>query len=115
MTEPATEASTEVPTEAADAPQCELAVDEMANSMTGFDELAITKAFGKPLGTLGAHDEFQFLRALIFTHRRRKGDNDATAYKAAQVLPISDVNIYFSDDLVESGKDSSPTETAPSS
>jgi hypothetical protein len=96
-------------------------VEELADSLTGFDEIAIKKAFGVPFSALAPNekgeggDVFQFLRSLVFVHRRREGENDVTAYNAAQNLTTSEVNTYFAEESVESGKDSSPSEQTPTS
>lgn len=98
---------------------CDQTVEELADSLTGFDEIAIKKAFGVPFAALAPNekgvggDVFQFLRSLVFTHRRREGDNDTTAYNAAQALTTSEVNDYFADESVESGKDDSALATSP--
>lgn len=95
---------------------CEQSADEFADTLTGFDEIAIKKAFGIPFSSLAPDekgsrgDAFQFLRCLIFVHRRRQGDNDITAYNAAQNLVMGDVVHYFADEDEESGKDNSTPE-----
>lgn len=102
-------------------PQCDQTVEEIADSLTGFDEIAIKKAFGVPFSALAPDekgqggDVFQFLRSLAFTHRRREGDNDVTAYNAAQGLTTAEVNGYFAEESAESGKDSSAPEQTPTS
>jgi hypothetical protein len=97
-------------------------VEELADSLTGFDEIAIKKAFGVPFASLSPNekgeggDVFQFLRTLVFIHRKREGDNDVTAFNAAQALTTAEVNGYFADESAESGKDNStPGQTLPSS
>lgn len=98
---------------------CDQTTEELADSLTGFDEIAIKKAFGVPISALSPDqkgqggDVFQFLRALIFVHRRREGENDITAYNSAQNLRTAELNAYFADESAESGKDSSAPETPP--
>lgn len=103
-------------------PDCDQTVQDLADSLTGFDEIAIKKAFGVPFSTLAPNekgeggDAFQFLRSLVFVHRRREGDNDVTAYNTAQGMTTHEVNGYFAEESAESGKDdSSPDETPTSS
>ncbi len=102
-------------------PQCDQTVEEIADSLSGFDEIAIKKAFGVPFSALAPDengkggDVFQFLRSLAFTHRRREGDNDITAYNAAQTLTTAEVNGYFAEESGESGKDNSELEQTPTS
>lgn len=96
-------------------------VEELANSLTGFDEIAIKKAFGATFASLSPNekgeggDVFQFLRALVFVHRKREGDNDITAFNAAQALTTTEATSYFADESAESGKDSSTPEETPTS
>lgn len=98
---------------------CDQTVEELADSLTGFDEIAIKKAFGVPFSALAPNEQglggdvFQFLRSLIFVHRRREGENDVTAYNTAQSLKTGEVNAYFAEESAESGKDSSAPETTP--
>ena len=102
-------------------PQCDQTVEEIADSLTGFDEIAIKKAFGVPFSALAPNekgeggDVFQFLRALAFTHRRREGDSDITAWNTAQGMSTSEVNGFFAEESAESGKDNSPSEQTPMS
>lgn len=94
-------------------------VEELANSLTGFDEIAIKKAFGVPFAILAPNekgeggDALQFLRSLIFVNQRREGDNDITAYNTAQGMTMGEVNDYFSETSAESGKDNSTTGEPP--
>jgi hypothetical protein len=96
-------------------------VEELADSLTGFDEIAIRKAFGATFASLSPNekgeggDVFQFLRALVFVHRKREGDNDITAFNAAQGLTTGEVNSYFAEESAESGKDDSTPEVRPTS
>ena len=93
--------------------------EELADSITGFDEIAIKKAFGVAFAALAPNekgeggDVLQFLRALVFVHRRREGDNDITAYNTAQGLTMSEINGFFPEESAESGKDNSALETTP--
>lgn len=94
----------------------ELTVEETAESLNGFDEQAIKKTFGAPVGKLGAEDPTQFMRALVFVCRRRDGEDDMTAYNAAQTMSMGEVNGYFAEESVESGKDAgTPSETPTTS
>lgn len=96
-------------------------VHEIANSITGFDRIAIKKAFGVPFTTLAPDekgqggDSLEFLTALIFTHRRREGDNDITAYNTAEGMTIPEITEYFAEESAESGKDNSAPEMTPTS
>lgn len=87
-------------------------VEEVADSLTGFDEIAIKKAFGVPFSALAPNekgqggDVFQFLRSLVFVNLRREGENDVAAYTGAQQMTTGEVNGYFAEESAESGKDS---------
>lgn len=87
-------------------------------SLTGFDEIAITREFGEDISRLvpdkngeGGHP-FGFLRALVFVHQRREGLKDREAYKAAQEIPIGDLQSYFSDEAAADLDPDDPDTTA---
>lgn len=111
MTELTTTPETEAP-----GPATELTADEAFDSLTGFDEIAITKAFGKAITAMSGDrsEAFTWLRALVFVLGRRNGAKDAEAYAAAMALPLRELNTYFTpepadvdpdDPDSESGKD----------
>lgn len=91
--------------------------DEMLESLTGFDELAIEKAFDADWQTLVTQKQTMFLRALIFVQLRRDGKSDKDAKNAVMELSLKAANDFFADDEVpdldpdqpdsESGKDDS--------
>lgn len=75
---------------------------DMFNSLTGFEEIAIKRQFGVPISTLSGtkkHDgePMQFLRALVFAAERRAGATDAAAFETAQNMALGDVMAYFPD------------------
>lgn len=91
---------------------------EFYDSLTGFDEIAIRKAFGVTVTALGDEkaptgDPTMFARSLRFVAFRREGLSDAEAKEAVLALPWRDVDGYFADDVeampddptTESGKD----------
>lgn len=68
---------------------------EMTDSLTGFDELAIKGAFKVTLKDVNT-DPVLLLRALVFVDkRRREGLNDKQAYQAAMEMRLGDVQVYF--------------------
>jgi hypothetical protein len=79
-----TETETEKPT-----------VEDVTGSLTGFDELAIEKAFGHGIGDLGGT---MTLRALVFTLERRTKVTDKDAYGAAMRKTLAEVRDTFADD-----------------
>ena len=68
---------------------------QYGDSLTGFDEVAIAKAFGANLDTLAAKGGLEAVRALIFVHRRREGDNDKVAKAFALEATRREVADYF--------------------
>lgn len=95
----------------------EITANDMFESLTGFDEIAIASYFGDRVTVLAKRaqpdaedlDPFTFLRALIFVDKRRNaGLNDPDAYKAVQGLSIAETQDYFADkDEDEAGKEPS--------
>lgn len=71
-----------------------MSADDMFMSLTGFDELAIKKAFGSDVFTL-REEPGMFLRALVFVWARREGKTDVEAKNAAMEMAFSDVQGTF--------------------
>lgn len=69
-----------------------LSASEVLDSLTGYDEDAITKVFGAPVTDL---DGTKFLRALLFGNERHSGKSDEDAMKAVQSLTISKLKDRF--------------------
>lgn len=70
--------------------------DEVFESLNGFDEIAIERAFGE-ITSLKDRPMF-FLRALVFIERRREGLNDKDAKQAAMDATMRDLTDYFATD-----------------
>jgi hypothetical protein len=97
-----------------------MSANALTDTINGFDELAISKAFGEDITTLKGKP-LMFLRAMAFVDHRRQGMKDAPAYKAAMLILSKDLADYFPDDPQESdpsefedpvtdeGKDEQPT------
>jgi hypothetical protein len=87
--------------------------EEVFDSLTGFDELAIAAQFGHTITDLAENQVTMFGRALAFVVLRRDGKTDADAKSAAFDLPMKVLNEEFfatgNDD--ESGKDEQPEES----
>jgi hypothetical protein len=82
---------------------------EIVDSVNGFDEVAIIRAFGQPLDTLTGT---LTLRALVFLVERRGGMKDIDAYQSV-MAPRSDVIAdRFAVEVDDSGK-ADTTENAP--
>lgn len=67
-------------------------VEDAARSLTGFDELAIARAFGADLSALTGT---MTTRAIVFVLQRRAGLDDAAAYKAAMTLSLGECEAQF--------------------
>lgn len=62
--------------------------EEIARSLTGFDEIAIEQSFGKPLDSLS---DTMAGRALSFVMSRREGSNDKEAYGACMRATLGEI------------------------
>lgn len=104
-------------------PTCDLTADDMFDSLTGFDEIAVRQAFGGVnVYALSKTDPLQLARCLVFVDQRRRDLKDREAFKAAQGFTLAEVYDYFADDEVDpedpdtdQGKDAAATETTPPS
>lgn len=65
---------------------------ETLESLTGFDEIAIEKAFGREFDDLGGRAT---VRALIFIQRKRAGDSDKDAKNYALEVAIGKLDDHF--------------------
>lgn len=72
-------------------------MQEVLDSITGFDEIAITQAFGRYFAVL-CEDATMLGRAAIFIDQRRGGKTDAEAKDIAMSMRMGEVNDYFPDD-----------------
>lgn len=91
MTTPASVTSTAAPsTETSTAAL--LDPEEVAGSVTGFDEIAIARAFGQELTDLS---ELKSLRALAFVLARRRGLDDTAAYNEVMGQSLNEVMALF--------------------
>lgn len=103
----------------------DVTAEEVTESITGFDEIAVEKHFdGLDLYMDGERKPIKMLRALIFVHLRHTagehGKDTATA-EAAMAMPLSDVQAYFKPDTeanpadpdTDSGKGDSPVDSEP--
>lgn len=84
---------------------------EVLQSLTGYDEIAVEKAFGSPITTLANINRSTFGRALVFAIRLHAGDKHEPAKTYAMGLTIGEIDDHFADDDddelpgSESGKD----------
>jgi len=90
----------------------EQTVEEFAESLTGFEEIAITKQFGGELDSLPGS---MAGRAMVFTDLVRSGAAVDDAYRQSMEMGLKAVNKYFAEDdeitpnapTTDSGKDDS--------
>ncbi len=76
---------------------CDVSAGTLFLTLTGFDEIAISRAFGSPIEELRPRP-FMFLRACAFVHQRRGGAKDAVAHKTVMDLSVQALGDYFPDD-----------------
>lgn len=87
--------------------ETKLTAEEVLESLTGFDEMAILQHFGRNVSAL-TEDQSTLARALVFVLKRRDGDSDDTARNLALEMTLKDVTDYFAEESEadeESGKD----------
>ncbi|NGN92646.1 hypothetical protein G5C66_07830 [Nocardioides sp. KC13] len=81
----------------------EKTADEVFESLNGFDEIAIEKAFGEI--TSLKDKPMMFLRALLFTEHRREGKTDKEAKQAAMDATMRELTDYFrADEDIDAGE-----------
>lgn len=80
---------------------------ETLESLNGFDEIAIEKAFGKEFDDLGGRAT---VRALIFIQRKRAGDNDKDAKTFALSVPMGQLDDHFAKPAEEVDEDDPETD-----
>ena len=94
---------------------CDTSAGDFFLSLTGFDEIAISREFGEDVSRLLPNKDndggnpFRWLRSLVFVHQRREGLKDREAFKAAQEIPIRQLQDYFADDEPELDPDDPDT------
>lgn len=72
--------------------------DEVLDTCTGYDELAIEKAFGADVETLiNSGQGLKYLRALAFVQELHGGAKHDEAKKTALSLPVKALNDRFSE------------------
>ena len=98
--------------------QTDVTLSEISESLTGFEELDIEKAFGRTYAQIAADDNFtMFGRALIAVHLSRTQSIPYTeAYDQAMRMPIRDLDDYFApDEELDPDEPETPAGKEPSS
>jgi len=91
--------------------------EEVFDSITGFDEIAISTHFGRTIQDLAETEPSMFGRALVFVVKRREGLEDAEARKAALTMTLKECNedFFATPSEEEAGKGEQPKPSPPSS
>lgn len=86
-------------------PVTEITPSEMFQSLTGFDEIAIAKTFGRPVTAIAKTEPTTYVRALVFVHHRRTvGVKDHEARAHVLNMTLGQVETYFADEPTPSGR-----------
>lgn len=83
-------------------------IDEVLESINGFEEVAVEKAFGAdPIELAQGQKLMKFTRAMVFVVKKREGLNDLQARQAAMEMTMADLQTFFvmSDDDDEDPKE----------
>lgn len=94
----------------------EQTAEEAFESLTGFDEIAISQKFAGTVSEMAEKQPLMFVRALVFVFKRRDGLSDDEAWTAALNLTMKELGDYFAESSAEeSGKDEQPEESPATS
>jgi O6-methylguanine-DNA--protein-cysteine methyltransferase len=94
----------------------QISVNEMAESLTGFEEIAIEQHMGIDIYADAEQKGVKALRALVFVHLTRGGQNAHEAKQSAMGMTLRECNAYFQaeedevepeEPVTEVGKDAS--------
>lgn len=85
-------------------------VSEMIESLTGFEEIAIAKAFDSDIFGLLNRAPTTAGRALVFIDRKRGGETDKEAKNHALSLTLKAVDEYYAEDEDEVMEEEPTTE-----
>lgn len=90
--------------------------EQVFDTVTGFDEIAIAQHFGRTVQELAEKDASMFGRALVFVVKRRDGASDDEARNAALGMTFGEFQAFFAEPTeVEAGKDEPPGESPAAS
>lgn len=96
-----------------------ITIGDMLESLTGFEEIAISKHFDADIATLLASQATMAGRSLVFINLKRSGMTDSAAKQSAMEMTLKVVDDYFAEDdeepmpeepVTEAGKDDWPDE-----
>jgi hypothetical protein len=72
--------------------------EEMFESLTGFEEVAVSQHFNAEVGNLAESKPTMFLRAMVFTHLVREGRTPKEAKAEVMGMTLKACNGYFAED-----------------
>lgn len=72
--------------------------DQLFESLTGFEEIAISERFGVSIAKLAEHNETVFMRALVFTDMVRGGMKLGDARNMVMGMRLADVKEWCLDE-----------------
>jgi hypothetical protein len=93
--------------------QTEQTLEEVSDSLTGFDEIAIAQQFGRNVADLAQHDPSMFSRTLLFVVKRRAGLSDEEAKNAALGMTMKECADFFAETSQEEPGKDEPSEEQP--
>lgn len=95
--------------------QIDQTAEQVFDSVTGFDEIAISTHFGRTVQELAEKDASMFGRALVFVVKRREGLADDEARNAALGLTFGEFQAFFAEPSEEEAGKDEPSEASPAS
>lgn len=87
----------------------ELTAEDFFRTITGYDEIAVSRAFKEDIAALRERP-FRFIRALAFIAERRDGAKDSIAYAEVMNMTVGDLEEYFAEPVDEIDPDAPETD-----
>lgn len=92
--------------------QVKQTAEEVRDSVTGHDEMAIAQHFGRTFMDLMENDPLTWGRSLVFVTKRREGLNDDDARNFALDMPFKVINEeYFAEPTADSDEETEEVES----
>lgn len=93
--------------------QIDQTAEQVFDSVTGFDEIAIAQHFGRTVMELAEKDASMFGRSMVFVVKRREGASDDEARNAALALTFGEFEKFFAEPSEEEAGKGEPAEPSP--
>lgn len=87
----------------------EMTAEDFVGTLSGWDEIAIEKAFGEDFLTLRKRGT-TMVRALVFVAFKREGQKHDEAYASAMNMPMRGLETYFAEEEPELDPDDPETD-----